>query len=163
MFLFQNETNLGARAARLASEAGAHVVYAAAPFSAQAVEHVLGLIDTLVLNAVEMAQLQAALGVRPDALGIDRVIVTEGAAGATLFRSGQNARTVPAPVFDSVDTTGAGDTFTGFLCAGLDAGQGEDAALKNAILAASLMTTKKGTASAIPCQADVDLFAARIR
>ncbi|MEM6914505.1 MAG: ribokinase [Pseudomonadota bacterium] len=158
VLLLQNETNLGPWAARMASASGAHVLYAAAPFASKAVQEVLPFVDTLVLNAVEMAQLQAALRVSADELGVDHVVMTEGAEGATLLCSGSAPRKLSAPGVKSVDTTGAGDTLAGYLAAGLDFGRPIHDALENAIFAASIMTTKKGTASAIPFQHDVDAF-----
>jgi len=163
VFVFQNETNLGPMTAKIASEAGAHVLYAAAPFCAEAVQQVLAYVDTLVLNSVEMAQLQETLGLTPTELGSEQVVVTQGANGASVFRAGQDIVALPAPRVDVVDTTGAGDTLTGYLAAGLDAGRPFLEALERAILAASLMTTKKGTASAIPSQNDVERFRFRSR
>lgn len=163
VFLFQNETTLGALAAKTAAKAAAHVLYAAAPFSSEAVQSVRAFVDTLVLNSVEMAQLQASLNVTPETLALEKLVVTDGAKGVTLFQKGQKAVTLPAPTVDVVDTTGAGDTLTGYLAAGLSTGRPIQEALENAVCAASLMTTKKGTASAIPSQEDVDAFRLRIR
>jgi fructokinase len=47
------------------------------------------------------------------------VVVTAGAAGATVLRAGQEPLTVPAPSVAVVDTIGAGDTFTAGLLSAL--------------------------------------------
>lgn len=161
LFLFQNETNLGSLAAKIAQDARAHVVYAAAPFDSMTAKAVLARVETLILNEIEMAQLQAALGCPPDQMGPRCIIVTKGSRGATLFERGLDPKHFAAPAVKTVDTTGAGDTLTGYLVAGLDAGRSLTDALENAIAAAALMTTKKGTASAVPLQADVDTFRSR--
>jgi ribokinase len=49
-----------------------------------------------------------------------------------------------------VDTTGAGDTFTGFLIAGLDRGMPMAQAIELATRAAALMVTRLGAADVIP-------------
>ncbi|MEL7026813.1 MAG: ribokinase [Pseudomonadota bacterium] len=163
VFLFQNETNQIEYAAKVASDAGAHILYAAAPFCERSVRDVLSMVDTLVLNSVEMDQMKMALGAGPDALGVSNVIVTEGARGAHLFQQGADVVRIPAPKVDVVDTTGAGDTLSGFLAEGLDAERPIEHVLHRAICAASIMTTKKGTASAIPSLDELEAFELRNR
>ncbi|SIS51308.1 ribokinase [Roseivivax lentus] len=157
LFLFQNETNAQARGAALASAQGLRVVYAAAPFDADAVSAVLPLLDLLILNAVEAQQLQAATGLAPGALPVRDVIVTKGAEGATWFETDSgDATDIPAVPSDPVDTTGAGDTFTGYLVAGLDRGFTLRQSLDLAAKAAAIMVTRVGTADVIPDLKDVE-------
>ena len=54
-----------------------------------------------------------------------------------------------------MDTTGAGDTFTGYLVAGLDRGMPLRQAVALASQAAALMVTRHGTADVIPDLRDV--------
>jgi ribokinase len=63
---------------------------------------------------------------------------------------------VPALPIKPVDTVGAGDTFCGYLAAGLDAGLDLDAAMKRAAVAASLACLKPGAQPAIPTAAEVE-------
>ncbi|MEM9911314.1 MAG: ribokinase [Pseudomonadota bacterium] len=163
VFMLQNETVLGREAVELAATAGAHVVYAAAPFLSQTVHDVLPFVDTLVLNEVEMADLRATLNVAPNKMSVSQIVVTQGARGATLFRQGEEEVSFPAPPVDVVDTTGAGDTLTGYLAAGVDAGKPIQTALHTAMRAASIMVTKKGTASAIPAMKEVKAAELRTR
>ncbi|SMY07180.1 ribokinase [Flavimaricola marinus] len=158
-FLTQNETNLQAEAAALAREMGLKVGYAAAPFDAQSVAAVLPLIDFLILNEVEAAQLEAATGTAPGALEVNDVIVTLGADGARWFdnRSG-TVEDFPAIPVTPVDTTGAGDTFTGYVLAGLDRGMPMGQAIGLAMRAGALMVTRPGAADAIPDLAEVQAF-----
>lgn len=55
-----------------------------------------------------------------------------------------------------LDTVGAGDTFCGYLAAGLDAGLGLEAALSRAAVAGSLACLKPGAQPAIPYAPEVE-------
>lgn len=158
-FLTQNETNLQAEAATLAREMGLKVGYAAAPFDSDAVASALPLIDFLILNEVEAAQLEAATGIAPEALGVTDVIVTLGADGARWFdgRTG-TMQDFAAYQVTPVDTTGAGDTFTGYVLAALDRGMPMGQAIGLAMRAGALMVTRAGAADVIPDLAEVQSF-----
>lgn len=82
------------------------------------------------------------------------VIVTLGPDGAkAATRTGFIH--VPAMKVKPVDTVGAGDTFCGYLAAGLDSGLDLEAAMKRAAVAASLACLKPGAQPAIPYAKDV--------
>lgn len=149
--LMQNETNRQAYSAGIGSDMGLRVAYAAAPFAVDKVLDVLDVLDILVLNAVEAEQLTNGVGKTPDALGVADVVVTLGSQGCRWFQatSGQ-MKTFPALPVTPVDTTGAGDTFTGYLLAGLDRKMPMEQAIGLATKAAALMVTRIGTADVIP-------------
>ncbi len=154
--LMQNETNGQGHAARTAKVLGLAVVYAAAPFNAHAVSAIMDDVDLLVLNEVEAAQLTEALGRDLDDLPIDDVVVTLGGDGCKwVSNKGKSVETYPAYRVEPVDTTGAGDTFTGYLAAGLDRGLGMAAAIDLALKAGALMVTRHGTADVIPDLKDI--------
>ncbi|NDV02765.1 ribokinase [Pseudoroseicyclus tamaricis] len=155
IFVTQNETNGQEDAAARASAAGLRVCYCAAPFEAGAVSAMLPHADLLILNAVEAAQLQEATGRAPDALGVADVIVTRGAEGVTWYGP-EGAAEFSAPKVTARDTTGAGDTFAGYLLAGLDEGQGMEAAIGLALRAAALKVTRPGAAAGIPLRGEVE-------
>ncbi len=151
LFVTQNETNGQVAAAHAASAAGMRVAYAAAPFDADAVAAVLPVLDLLVLNAVEAAQLETALGKAADQLGVADVVVTRGGDGCDWYAADRGEVThFDALPVEPVDTTGAGDTFTGYLLAGLDRGMPMAQAIGLATRAAALMVTRVGTADVIP-------------
>jgi len=83
------------------------------------------------------------------------VIVTLGPDGARAATP-KAFISVPALKVEPVDTVGAGDTFCGYLGAGLDAGLGLEAAMKRAAVAASLACLKPGAQPAIPMAAEVE-------
>ncbi|EET49067.1 ribokinase [Thalassobium sp. R2A62] len=158
IFVTQNETNAQVDAARIAADANLTVAYAAAPFSAQAVEEILPLLSFLILNEVEAGQLTEATGKSPQDLGIETVIVTKGGAGADLYRDGQNTKSFAAIKVEPVDTTGAGDTFTGYVLAGMDRGLTIDQSISLAMRAGALMVMRQGTADVIPDLKEVENF-----
>ena len=90
--------------------------------------------------------------------GLHKVLVTLGAAGSVVLDSTNAAQPVVriAPtVVDAVDTTGAGDAFTGGVAARLAAGDTLVDAAHYASVAAALAATKKGTQTAYPTVAEV--------
>lgn len=154
IFICQNETNLQSEAAKLAHDMGLRVAYAAAPFSPEAVQAVLPYLSLLVLNEVEAHQLQEATGLSIEELNLPDVVVTLGAQGCRWYTHGLT-RDFAAIAVTPVDTTGAGDTFTGYLVAGLDQGLSMEAAIERAGRAAALMVTRLGTAEVIPTLQEV--------
>ena len=147
--LMQNETNGQGYAASTAQALGLRVAYAAAPFDADAIADLFGKIDLLVLNEVEASQLEEATGKSAGALGIADVVITLGAQGCKWISSTTETCFDAYPA-EALDTTGAGDTFTGFLVAALDRGLDMEAAIDLALKAGSLMVTRRGTADVIP-------------
>ncbi|TNC74290.1 ribokinase [Rubellimicrobium roseum] len=157
LFLTQNETNHQVEAAFSAKLRGLRVAYAAAPFDAAAVQAILPHADLLLLNEVEAEQLRQATGQGPASLGLSDVIVTLGAEGSVWLHGGQEHR-VPALRVTPVDTTGAGDTFTGYVLAGLDEGRPMPDALALATRASALKVTRPGAADAIPTRLEAEAF-----
>jgi ribokinase len=84
------------------------------------------------------------------------VIVTLGGDGARAVTGEGKAIAVPALPVVPVDTVGAGDTFCGYLAAGLDAGLDLEVAMRRAAVAGSLACLKPGAQPAIPLASDVD-------
>lgn len=163
--IMQNETGGQVEAARFAQEQGLFVIYSAAPFDAEATRAVLPHVSLLIVNEVEAAQLCSALGVTLGELEVENVLVTLGAKGAVWHdvAQGHEIRVKGFPV-DAVDTTGAGDTYAGYLVASLSEGLAVNDAMRVAAAAAALKVTRPGTADAIPTGAEVaDFLAAQPR
>ena len=59
---------------------------------------------------------------------------------------------------EAVDTTAAGDTYTGYLLAALAAGESAAIAMRLAAAASALAVTRAGAAPSIPTRAEVDAF-----
>ncbi|WP_284165240.1 PfkB family carbohydrate kinase [Frigidibacter sp. SD6-1] len=158
LLILQNETAHQVLAAKIARARGMSVLYSAAPFDPGAVRAILPHVTILALNAVEAAQLATALGSDLAALDVPEILVTRGAEGADWrAKSGETAFT-PALKVTPVDTTSAGDTFTGYFAAGRDKGLAPAAALAWGARAAALKVTRRGTADAIPSADEVEAF-----
>ena len=85
------------------------------------------------------------------------VIKTLGGEGAAVVGDGD----FPAPDVETVDTTGAGDTFNGYLTSGLLRGMLTEKAVRYAVAAASLSTTSEGTQNSVPSSEEVEDFLGR--
>ncbi|MCC5957547.1 MAG: ribokinase, partial [Natronohydrobacter sp.] len=155
ILLMQNETAHQAAVAEAAMGLGMDVIYSAAPFDLEAVQAVMPFVNTLVMNEVEAAQLQAALNVPFEDLPVSNVVITRGAAGASWRSRGMDVIEVAALPVQVVDTTGAGDCFVGALAAALDAGHVPEEAMRFAAAAAALQVSRPGTAAAMPGREEI--------
>ncbi|WP_329493159.1 ribokinase [Kitasatospora herbaricolor] len=88
------------------------------------------------------------------ALGARSVVVTLGRAGALVADAGGTAR-LPSPVVEAVDTTGAGDAFTGALAWRLGAGDDLATAAGLAVRVGAATVTRQGAQSSFPTPAEL--------
>lgn len=139
------------RAFTAARALGATTVLNPAP-AKQLPDSLLSLCDVLTPNEHEVQLLGGVERLR--SLGAKAVIVTRGAEGADLHTADGVVRVAPFPVL-AVDTTGAGDTFSGALCARIAKGASIAEAARYASAAAALSTTRAGAVPSIPHDAEV--------
>jgi ribokinase len=90
------------------------------------------------------------------AAGTRGVIVTRGAAGADLHRTGSDPLTVSAFQTEAVDTTGAGDAFCGGLCTALARGSAIDQAVRWGSAAGALATRGVGARASLPDVSEIE-------
>ncbi len=88
-----------------------------------------------------------------------RWLVTLGPDGCVLPHD-EDARHVPSPRIEAVDTTGAGDCFSGVLAVRLCEGCTFADAARIACVAAALSCTRWGAASSMPTRVEIETFAA---
>ncbi|MER7893050.1 ribokinase [Micromonospora sp. NPDC094482] len=155
------------RAADWARAEGTTVVLNAAPAAVLPAE-LLALVDVLVVNEHEAAVVAGVFSTDPpvllDALLelVPRVVLTLGARGAAYGDRRGLRLTVPAPRIDAVDTTAAGDAFTGALAVGWAERGGavtEDtvtASLRWACAAGAACAQRPGASTALPERAAID-------
>jgi ribokinase len=118
----------------------------------------LSTVDTLVVNEHEAVWLLEASGpVDPGRLldlGPRSVVITLGARGAVLA-DGSGVHEIAAPTVEPVDTTGAGDAFTGALAVGLASGQDLVRAAELAVRVAAVSVTRRGAQPSYPTLAEL--------
>jgi len=147
--LTQNETNLTVPYLKAAKERGLLICYSAAPFVAEITAQLLPLVDLLIINAIEADALSKTMGKPAEQLGVPHLIITRGGDGADYFGKDGCYHVAATPV-DAVDTTGAGDTYLGYMLAQLDQGVGMADAMALAAAAAAIQVTRHGASTAIP-------------
>ena len=86
----------------------------------------------------------------------EAVVVTLGAEGALIVPVGRSPVPVPAPSVAAVDSTGAGDAFNGALAVGLAEGRSLDEAVRRAVAAGSLATTRSGAREGMPTAPELE-------
>lgn len=129
-----------------------------APLTENAVR-LAALADIVVANETEFELLigspladaaarQAAMRALQEKTG-QTIVVTLGGDGAVAMRNGEFVSTKGLSI-EPVDTVGAGDTFCGYLAAGLDQGLDFAVALRRAAVAGSLACLARGAQPSIP-------------
>lgn len=155
--LAQNETCLVEPFLSLAKQQGLKICYSAAPFVAEQTAGLLPLTDLLIVNEGEAAALSDYIEKDITTLGLPHLIITLGSKGAR-YRGEQGCFSVAPFKVTAIDTTGAGDTFLGFVLASLSDGQTMQQAMRYASAAAALQITRQGALPAIPSGAEVTSF-----
>ena len=161
--LLQNEISALPAILREASERELTVAFNPAPMTPEVLSYPLDGVSLFVVNQTEGAALAeiedaspetvvGALQARfPDAA----ILLTLGGDGSLYSRGGERIRT-PAQAVAAVDTTAAGDTFTGYFLAELLAGESVGQALSLASRAAALCVTRPGAADSIPQRSEIE-------
>ncbi len=151
-----------AEAAARAERVGARVVLNLAPYRPVS-DALLRVCDPLVVNELEA---RALLGLAPDdpmsaeamAAHLGRrtrsAVVTLGSAGAVVA-AGDSSQLVPAVPVPVVDTTGAGDAFTGAMAAALCTGAELAAAARLGVAAGSYAVGRVGAQASYPRRQDL--------
>jgi ribokinase len=144
--------------AEYAASHGIKVILNPAPAAALPAQ-LLSHIDVITPNVTEASMIsgikvsddetakRAAMRIRE--MGVDRVVITMGSAGA-LVLEGAVFTHIPAPKVQPVDTTAAGDTFNGALAVALSEDKSLPDAVRFACEAAAISVTRLGAQSSIP-------------
>jgi ribokinase len=165
----QLETPVAAtrRAFAIARAAGVATLLNAAPAPEAIDAELLALTDILVVNEIEGRALSGHA--TPAAIGetllgrVGRaVVVTLGGAGAMLFEHGRPPLKAAPPAVEVVDTTGAGDAFTGAFAARLTACGDAASALAWGLTAGSLACMSPGAAASCAGAEAIAVLAAKL-
>lgn len=150
-----------AYALKLAKQSGVRTILNPAPAAALP-DDIIALADIITPNETELEVLSRLSGSDVESaarLLLKRddqvIIVTLGEQGAQVVTKTGSVR-IPAFPVQAVDTTGAGDCFTGALAVALAEAQPMNEAVRFANAAAALCVTKPGTAASMPTRAEVE-------
>lgn len=156
--VLQNEVNGLPYLMEQAKEKGMQIAFNPSPMDEAVFACPLEAVGTFLLNEVEAAQLTGSTGgMEPEAMLAAlsekfpdaAVVLTLGEKGA-YYQKGGTCMFQPAFPVKAVDTTAAGDTFTGYLIAGLTKGMPVKEAMSLAAKAASIAVTRPGAGPSIP-------------
>lgn len=157
ILLLQNEINSLGTILEKAHARGIRTAFNFAPFDPEDAKTLpLGLLSYLIVNEIEgagvagVAEPEAILRTLKERYPGCRVILTLGKAGAAFLGDDGVMVSVPPCPAEVVDTTSAGDTFIGYLFAGLLEGMELKAAMELAGRASAITVSRAGAADSIP-------------
>jgi len=162
LVILQNEINDVDVILRKAHERGLITVLNPSPISDALRQFPLFLVDWFILNEVEGRELTGKTAAEEIMAGMREqfpnacVVLTLGKDGAMYFDA-ETSVTVPAGKGKPVDTTAAGDTFTGYFFTGIADGKTPEEALRFATRASDITVTRKGAAESIPFVWEVEV------
>lgn len=161
LLLLQNEvSNLPAIFA-VAEEKGLDIAFNPSPFSEKLLELPLDQVKWWFCNEIEGTALFGSSD--PEAIAANfraeypdsNLVLTLGGLGS-LFANADGVITQSAIQTDVVDTTAAGDTFTGFFLQAMTSGATPENALLTATKAAAIAVSRKGASVSIPTMAETN-------
>ena len=159
--ILQNEVNLLAYMIDQAYARGMKIVLNPSPFDDRLKECDLSKVSYFLLNEVEGEQITGSAD--PDEILVKlkeqfpdaKFVLTLGSRGA-VYDDGQQKVFQDIFKVKAVDTTAAGDTFTGYFIAGLLEDLPVEKTLRMAAKASSIAVSRPGAAPSIPSRAEVE-------
>lgn len=160
ILVIQNEISNIFYLIQKAYEKGMKIIFNPSPFSAELKATDLSKIFIIMVNQVEGMEFSGSK--EPERIieyfthnypGL-RVVLTLGSKGS-IYADGQGSVYCPSYCVKAVDTTSAGDTFTGYFISSFLKGASTAESLRLASAAAALAVSKKGASSSIPMRDEV--------
>lgn len=155
ILLIQNEINNIEQIIDIAHHKKMRIIYNPAPFNSKILKYDLNKITTLILNQTEGEGLSNKKTPNEILKNLNNnfknteIILTLGKKGS-IYSFKNELIKIKAHQVDTVDTTGAGDTFIGYYVAGVASKMNKKDNLDRASKAAAVTTTKLGGAESIP-------------
>lgn len=165
ILLLQNEISNVEYAMEAAKARGLKIIYNPAPMDENVWKCNLELVDCFVVNEIE-GRLLAEIESDEPILIIEALrnkfpkasfVLTLGENGAYYFNCDMTIFQDICKV-DTVDTTGAGDTFCGYFVAGIAEGLTAEENLQRASKASAIGVGRKGAAQSIPTLKEIETF-----
>ena len=161
--VLQNEINALPLIVDLAYERGMKIALNPSPYNEKLGAVDFGKLDWLLVNEVEAQQLSGSRDPK-EAWKILRgpyphlqLLVTLGSEGSIAFTGDETVQGKASRV-TAVDTTAAGDTFTGYFIASLMEGRPLAECMRRASIASGIAVTRAGAAASIPTREEVETF-----
>lgn len=161
ILMLQNELYGSSMMLQKAAAKGMKVILNPSPANEHLHDFHLELVDWFILNEIE-GELLTGKKEPPEILNQlhclyphASVVLTLGENGAFLYTEGTTLYQ-PAYKVNPVDTTAAGDTFTGYFIAGLAENLFPEQMMRRAAFAASIAVSRPGAADSIPLRAEVE-------
>ncbi|TAH64702.1 MAG: ribokinase [Anaerolineaceae bacterium] len=161
MLLLQNEINLVDYIVEAAYLKGLTIVLNPSPYNEYMESVDMSKISIFLMNEVEAAQIAGA-GNPNDVLTLmkekypdAKVVLTLGEKGS-IYQYKDQVVCQDAIKVNVVDTTAAGDTFTGYFLAGLLANKRMEQILQESAKAAAIAVSRKGAAVSIPYKSELE-------
>jgi len=155
IIVLQNEVNQVDYIVEKAYEKGATIVLNPSPYNEKIKNIDINKLSYLILNEVEAEDI-TGLKNPEDCLDFFKenypklsVVLTLGSSGS-MFSGGETRIFQPAYKVEIVDTTAAGDTFTGYFIAGITKNENIASVMQVAACAAAIAVSRKGAAPSIP-------------
>jgi len=161
VLLLQNEVNLLPYIVDKAYEKGMQIALNPSPFNEKLDEVDMKKISIFLLNEVEGGQITGLkdpdeiLAKMREMFPHAKIVLTLGKDGAK-YAEGEEVYYQPIFKVEAVDTTAAGDTFTGYFLAGLIEGMPVPEILEMSAKASSIAVTREGAVPSIPYRAEVE-------
>ena len=160
ILLLQNEVNQMPYIVEKAYEKGLQIALNPSPFNEKLDAVDMGKISIFLLNEVEGNQVTGLT--EPDEIIAEmlkrfpkaKIVLTLGKDGA-VYADAEQKHFQPVFPVQAVDTTAAGDTFTGYFLAGLLDGMPVPEILKMSAKASSIAVTREGAVPSIPYRNEV--------
>ena len=163
VLLLQNEVCEIAYIMEAAHRKGMQIFFNPSPMTEAISRYPLHLVSCFLVNGLEGASLAGTRGREAILTGIRekypeaQIVLTLGKDGACYDDKRDRYFHQAFPV-EAVDTTAAGDTFTGYFIAQLLCGSPPDTVLRCACAASALAVSRMGAAPSIPYKNEVEAF-----
>ena len=160
ILLLQNEVNLLPYIVDKAYEKGMQIALNPSPFNEKLSKVDMTKISIFLLNEVEGNQVtgltapEEIIAKMQELYPHAKIVLTLGKDGA-VYAEGEQRFFQPIFPVKAVDTTAAGDTFTGYFLAGLAEGMAIPETLKMSAKASSIAVSRAGAVPSIPYRAEV--------
>lgn len=161
--ILQNEISEIGYIMEKAHERGMKIVLNPSPMNEKILSYPLEYVDYFLLNEVEASDICGMDNVKDPQILMEglikrfpyaKILLTLGGDGS-VYRDADQIFHQGIYKVSVVDTTAAGDTFTGYFISGLQLGETPETALKHAAKAAAIAVSRPGAAPSIPNRDEV--------